>query len=105
LKTIEVLTTPDCPHAQETLDLVNAIVAEQRLRAVVHHAVVPDDETARRLRFPGSPTVRVDGYDVAPIGAGLVIGLACRVYVHGDEVLGVPPSSLIRRAIQDRRQP
>ena len=40
---------------------------------------VLDDEQAERERFPGSPTIRVDGADVVPRG-GNAIGLACRVY-------------------------
>ena len=30
--------------------------------------VVNTDEEARRLRFPGSPTLRVDGRDLFPAG-------------------------------------
>jgi hypothetical protein len=37
-------------------------------------------EQAVELRFPGSPTIRVDGRDVDPEGADWPPGLSCRVY-------------------------
>jgi hypothetical protein len=41
---------------------------------------VRTDEDAQRERFPGSPTIRVEGRDVQPPGAGDPLGLSCRVY-------------------------
>jgi len=49
--------------------------------------VVTDDE-AQVLRFPGSPTVRVDGRDLFPGPVG--VGLACRVYRTPDGPAGSP---------------
>ena len=41
---------------------------------------VESDEQAERERFPGSPTIRIDGVDVVPPGDGDPVGLTCRVY-------------------------
>jgi hypothetical protein len=50
-------------------------VAEQiDVREVLTH------EQAVELRFPGSPTIRIDGLDVDPDGADWPPGLSCRVY-------------------------
>lgn len=96
---IEVLTVPGCPHAEETLSLLESILAEKRVAAAVTHVVVTDEQAARRLRFPGSPTIRFNGHDVEPGAGALEFGLACRVYRDGDALQGVPPAALIRAAL------
>ena len=61
---------------------------------------VATDEAADRERFVGSPTIRVDGCDVAPIG-GEPSGLTCRVY-HLDDgrVSPTPAPASVREAIR-----
>lgn len=98
--TIEVFTVAQCPNAQPTLSLLEAIVAEQHFRVQIRHVVVPDEKTARVLQFPGSPTVRVNGRDVEPEHAPTGYGLACRVYREGERSSGVPPARLIRNALK-----
>jgi hypothetical protein len=95
--TIEVLTVEDCPHVDAALSRVRAILDETGIAANVAHVVVRDGEAARRLRFPGSPTIRIDGLDVEPVADGY--GLACRVYRDGDSISGVPPVQLIEAAV------
>jgi hypothetical protein len=46
---------------------------------IVMHEVRTDEE-AEALRFPGSPTIRVDGRDVDPVGAEARPALTCRIY-------------------------
>ena len=41
---------------------------------------IESDEQAERERFPGSPTIRIDGRDVVEARSGEPIGLSCRVY-------------------------
>ena len=55
---------------------------------------------AERLAFPGSPTVRVDGWDVEP-DAPKVSALACRTY-NGE---GAPSRWMIEVAILRALQP
>jgi hypothetical protein len=72
--TIQVLMTPACGHGQRALLLVrevlNALAPDMRLETVV----VQDQREAERHRFPGSPTVRINGIDIdpaAPTGVGV----------------------------------
>jgi hypothetical protein len=52
---------------------------------------------AERLRFPGSPTVRVDGADIEPSSAGRGgYALGCRLYGGS----GVPPRELVAAALR-----
>jgi hypothetical protein len=61
--------------------MVERVCRELAIEPKVRMVDVPDAETAVRLRFLGSPTVRVDGRDVEP-GAEQRddFMLACRVY-------------------------
>ena len=61
--TVEVLSTPGCPSAAETLRMAGEVV-----RALVPGTEVRDvrltEEQARERGFPGSPTVLVNGRDI-----------------------------------------
>ena len=96
--TIDVLTVSDCPHTQQVLSLVNAILEEEHLKGHVNHVIVPDEQAAHSLRFPGSPTVRVNGFDIQPSSVK-EFGLACKVYLDGERISGVPPAALIRATL------
>jgi arsenate reductase len=88
---IELLVTPECPHAGQTEALVRDIVRRLAPEAAVHHAVVEDRDEAEALDFPGSPTIRIDGEDLEGSLAGPA-AFACRRYEDGE---GVPPEWLI----------
>lgn len=62
---------------------------------------VERDEEAQRLRFLGSPTVRVDGRDVEP-GADVRedFGLKCRLYRTEDGLTGTPAEEWLVAAIR-----
>ena len=56
---------------------------------------------AEREGFVGSPTIRIDGVDVAP-AAGEAIGLTCRIYRRRDgRVSPTPDPRDIRQAIRE----
>jgi hypothetical protein len=78
---IEVLTFDGCPNAQAARALVDRVVAGLDVEAEVASIRVPDVDAAERLRFLGSPSIRVDGIDVEPGAADRTgYALACRVY-------------------------
>ena len=58
---IEVLYVPGCPNYQPAVVLVREVLASESLQADVHGVAVSSDEGAKVLRFPGSPTIRIDG--------------------------------------------
>ena len=63
---------------------------------------VTAEAEAERLRFPGSPTIRVDGADIDPGGAeDQQFGLTCRVYRRADgRVSPLPDPERIRAALR-----
>jgi arsenate reductase len=91
---IEVLVTPTCPHAETTIELVRDVVSRLSPASELTLTTVRDADEATALRFPGSPTVRVDGVDLEDDAAGAP-SWACRLY--GDS--GVPPRWLIEAAL------
>jgi hypothetical protein len=78
--TVELLWWEGCPSYPEALDDLERILREEGIAAEVRRVEIEDDEQARRERFPGSPTIRIDGEDIVPPGDGEPFSLTCRVY-------------------------
>jgi hypothetical protein len=97
---IEVLYVQDCPHYQATLALVERVRAEVGINAEMRTIVIVDQAAAEQARFPGSPTVRVDGHDVAP-GSEPVTEyvLGCRLYRLEHRFAGQPEERWVREAL------
>jgi len=77
------------------------VLGEERLDPqAVEVREVPTDETAAREGFVGSPTIRIDGRDIAPT-EGEPVGLTCRVYRTRDgRVSPVPDREDLRDALR-----
>jgi hypothetical protein len=77
---VELLWWAGCPSAEEAIELVREEMGAAGLRpSELEVREIVDDDDARRERFIGSPTIRVDGRDVQEPGDEPV-GLTCRVY-------------------------
>ncbi len=66
---VELLVSDSCPSGGATAAAVLRTAEEVGVSVALSERVVADQNEARALRMPGSPTVRVDGRDVEP-GAG-----------------------------------
>ena len=97
---VEVLTFEGCPNALSARELVERVLAESRIPVDVAYVNVPDPEAAERLRFLGSPTIRVKGSDIEP-GADqrTEYVLACRIYRTERGATGVPDARWLRDAL------
>jgi hypothetical protein len=63
---------------------------------------IRDEDDAERHRFPGSPTIRVDGRDVEPPDPGEAGGLTCRVYRTRDgRTSPLPDREQLREALTE----
>jgi hypothetical protein len=67
---IEILHFDGCPTYHEAEKTLRGVLAEQGIEAGVELVAVNTDEEAQRLRFPGSPTIRMDGRDLFPWQTG-----------------------------------
>lgn len=92
---IEVLYVPGCPNHEAAIEVLRNALHAAAIDAAIQEIAVTNDAMARQLKFPGSPTIRVDGRDVES-NPHDSYGLACRLYSNGT---GVPPLEALRRAI------
>jgi hypothetical protein len=97
---VELLWFEGCPNHEPARHLIAEVLAASAIRACVEFIEVLDAEAATRLRFPGSPTIRVDGKDIEPdfVDAG-PWGLACRTYRTPHGLRGVPERAWLERAL------
>jgi hypothetical protein len=98
--TVELLYFPGCPHHDAARELVEQIAAEAGIDANLRLREVTSVADAERIRFLGSPSVRVNGHDVEP-GADDrdTFTLACRVYRTASGLSGTPPEEWLRTAL------
>jgi hypothetical protein len=95
---IEVLYVQYCPHYPGTLALVER--AELGIDTEVRTSLIVDQAAADQARFPGSPTVRVDGRDVEPgTEPATEYVLGCRLYRLEQRFSGQPEEHWIREAL------
>jgi hypothetical protein len=92
---VELLYVPGCPHYEPALSRLRQVLQSQKLPVAIREIPVTDEAMARSLRFPGSPTIRINHQDVEPDG-GTSPALACRLYGNGTSA---PSEEAIRRAI------
>lgn len=95
---VEVLYVANCPSHLAAVMLVKDVLATQGIAAEINEVLVPDEQTARRLKFPGSPTIRINGQDVAEPHEAGAFALRCRLYA-GSLRIGLPPVELVRLAV------
>jgi len=98
---IEVLYVQDCPHYQGTLALVERVQGDLGIDAELRTTLIVDQADADQARFPGSPTVRVNGRDVEPGSERPAeYTIACRLYRLEHRFAGQPEERWIREALQ-----
>jgi hypothetical protein len=75
---VELLFWRGCPSYPDAQRLLEELLAGRDTDVELRE--VHTDEEAAALRFPGSPTIRVDGRDIDPMGANAPPSLSCRIY-------------------------
>jgi hypothetical protein len=96
---IEILYVAECPSHPEAVKLIKNVLAIRGIAAEIHEVLVGNEQLARELRFRGSPTIRVNGRDVAgELGDAEEFALSCRLYT-GSKQVGLPPRELVHQAI------
>ena len=100
---VEVLVTENCPHEDAAISLVTMAAQETGVTPRLTLIEIHDLEQAEQQHFLGSPTIRIDGSDVAPFAKGQAASLSCRLYntAHGQS--GVPELELVRAALENAR--
>ena len=102
---IEFLWFEDCPNHQDARALLRTVMADRRLTNVIEEIDATESSVAERHRFPGSPTIRINGRDVEP-------GFhdpgdytpRCRLYQAAAGLKGVPERRWIENALTDAQR-
>ena len=94
---IEILYFAGCPNFEPALERVRQVAAALGVDASLEQVEIGSVAEAQHLRFPGSPTIRIDGRDVETGAAARGdFALSCRTYGGS----GVPPREWIEAALR-----
>ena len=97
---VEFLYIEDCPSHERALELLKEALREQPIPMEFTLYRIETDEEAQAARFPGSPTIRIDGADIDE-NPDLPIGLSCRGYRHDNgRISPLPPRDKIVEALR-----
>ncbi len=102
---VELLYSLDCPHWERTRAALHRILSRDAIETPIELVLVNGRDDAEFLGFVGSPTVRLNGVDVAPPPPGTEPSAGCRLYRQTDGSLaGTVPEELLREAIRARQR-
>lgn len=102
---IEFLYWEDCPSHADALARLRQVIAEEDVATDLEVIRVDSQQDADRYRFPGSPTIRIDGEDLQPEGVQGQAMLTCRTYrTETGRLSPLPTAAMIRLALRSRRQ-
>ena len=97
---VEILYFDGCPNHDPALELVERIALELGVDIDLRLVDVQTPDDAQRLRFLGSPTIRVNGQDVEPAAAERTNYVhSCRVYLTDTGFAGHPDEGWVRSAL------
>ncbi len=98
---IELFYLGGCPSWERALHNLEEALRVEKLNVPVSKVLVQSDEEAQKMRFLGSPTIRIDGVDLEGADADTrPYMLGCRIYPEGDQTIGWPSVEMIRRVLQ-----
>jgi hypothetical protein len=104
---VELLYSDADPNYMTARQRLVEVLTEDAFETPIQMIAVNSPADAELLEFPGSPTIRIDGVDIHPSGAGEV-GLRLRAYPDDNNLVGpldeaLPGKRLIRRAVERAR--
>lgn len=99
---VEFLYWADCPSHERALALLREVMAEEQIQAPVEIVEVKTEAEAQQYQFYGSPTIRIDGADIAPLTEySMQPTLTCRAYRRADgRISPLPPRDSIVAAFR-----
>lgn len=98
---VELLWFSNCANHAAARRMLEEVIAEVAPGTPIHDVDATDPVLAQRVRFPGSPTIRVDGRDVDPnyTDPGDYTP-RCRLYRTDAGLRGLPERHWITDALQ-----
>jgi hypothetical protein len=100
---VVLLYFDDCPNYEAFLPHLRELLDRARVETDLRLVRVDSPQAAKRERFLGSPTVRVNGVDVEPgANARRDFGMKCRLYRTSAGLAGIPADNWILEALSAR---
>lgn len=97
---VSFLYYEECPSHELALGRLREVMAEEDISSDVEVVKVETEDQARKLRFVGSPTIRVDGIDIVPPSDSMY-ALTCRAYsLEDNRISPLPSREMIRRGFE-----
>lgn len=96
---VELLYFEGCPNADLAEQDLRQALVEEKIEAEITSVCVEDDEESQRMRFPGSPTIRIDGEDAFPVDTRESWLLTCRTYATPEGLRGAPTVEMLRSVL------
>ena len=96
---VEILYFEDCPSYAVAQWILLEVMAEEGIPDEIELIAVNTNEEAQSLKFPGSPTIRLEGRDLFPAAEYEGYGLGCRVYSTPEGFKGCPTAQMFREAL------
>lgn len=97
---VELLWFSDCPNHEAAFRMLEDVIRDLAPGTPIHRVEATDPTVAAFLRFPGSPTIRIDGRDVDPsFKEPDDFTPRCRVYRTSAGLTGVPERAWIETAL------
>ncbi len=101
MKRVEFLWFDGCPGHEQARALLDEVIADIAPGTPVEAIDASDLAVAAAHRFPGSPTIRVDGHDIDPTFEDPGdYAPRCRLYRTPEGLRGVPPRAWIEAALR-----
>ncbi|HJN93803.1 MAG TPA: thioredoxin family protein [Dehalococcoidia bacterium] len=98
---VELLTVADCPSKAGAEAMIESVAGELGLDVSIEFHEVSDEGTGQRLRFAGSPTIRVQGVDIEPgWESSGDFAPRCRIYQTAAGLRGLPERDWLRSACE-----
>jgi hypothetical protein len=104
---VELLYWDGDPNYMAARQRLVEVLTEDAFETPIQMISVNSESDAQLLNFPGSPTIRIDGVDIHPVG-GQAPGLRLRRYPPDDDPDAgasepLPGKRLIRSAVEQAR--
>ena len=100
LDKIEILYFDDCPSWKQAVANLETVLAALEIEPQIELVRVETQEEAEAHQFIGSPSIRVNGEDLFPIGQNH-FAMGCRVYPTPEGFRGWPTADMIREQLDN----
>ena len=107
IKKIDILYHEKCSHYPQAIERVKQVLSEEGIDAEIREIQITSEEEARKYKFFGSPTIRIDDEDLESEeerqqGHAHVLD-SCRIYNYKGQLYMIPHKEALRLALRKRK--